>query len=237
MTRESATERQRFETPQLAIAHQPNRHPKHPPEIPGAMSSRTGRGVTFCRCPSRLNDDPGLKTAGNLANVCLSVSQKTTGAIDWPVDANSAFGAGDVIDRGLGGPSLLAFLWSWLRNHLAAISFVAGGALGAGVLLFGAIISASDIQQAEDPEKIACDWVRTITALHIHPVYPPSEDFHVGDIIAVRELDDPTKNPCDKGGPILSISQCPPRSCAGCLNGTPTTLWEALPASTDARQI
>ena len=38
---------QNLEPPQLAIAHQKNSHPKHPPEIPGAVSSRTGRRVTF----------------------------------------------------------------------------------------------------------------------------------------------------------------------------------------------
>ena len=36
-----------LEPPQLAIAHQPNRHPKHPPQIPGAVSSLIGRRVTF----------------------------------------------------------------------------------------------------------------------------------------------------------------------------------------------
>ena len=35
------------EPPQLAIAHQPNRHPKHPPEIPEAVSSLIGTRVTF----------------------------------------------------------------------------------------------------------------------------------------------------------------------------------------------
>src|SRR5215469_92855 len=30
---------QDLETPQLPIAHEPNRHPKHPPHIPGAVSS------------------------------------------------------------------------------------------------------------------------------------------------------------------------------------------------------
>jgi hypothetical protein len=38
---------QHLEPPQLPIAHQPNRHPKYPPEIPGAVSSVIGRGVTF----------------------------------------------------------------------------------------------------------------------------------------------------------------------------------------------
>jgi hypothetical protein len=38
---------QHLEPPQLPIAHQPNRHPKHPPEIPRAVSSVIGRGVTF----------------------------------------------------------------------------------------------------------------------------------------------------------------------------------------------
>ena len=38
---------QHLEPPQLAIAHQPNRHPRHPPQIPGVVSSLSGRRVTF----------------------------------------------------------------------------------------------------------------------------------------------------------------------------------------------
>jgi hypothetical protein len=38
---------QHVEPRQLPIAHQPNRHPCHPPEIPRAVSSVIGRGVTF----------------------------------------------------------------------------------------------------------------------------------------------------------------------------------------------
>jgi hypothetical protein len=38
---------QHLEPLQLPIAHQPNRHPKHPPEIPEAVSSVIGRRVTF----------------------------------------------------------------------------------------------------------------------------------------------------------------------------------------------
>jgi hypothetical protein len=89
-------------------------------------------------------------------------------------------------------------LWSWLKGHAAATGiFLAGGALGVGVLLFSAVISSNDIQEAADPQTVACDWARTISALHIYPVYPPSEDFHVGDLIAIRELGN--VNPCDKG--------------------------------------
>ena len=92
------------------------------------------------------------------------------------------------------------FLRSWLKGHATAIAiFVAGGVLGAGVLIFSTVIGARDIQQAEDPQAVACDWVRTITALQIYPVYPPSEDFHVGDLIAIRELGKDEVKPCDKG--------------------------------------
>jgi hypothetical protein len=38
---------QHLEPPQLPIAHQPNRHHKHPPQIPRGVSSLIGRGVTF----------------------------------------------------------------------------------------------------------------------------------------------------------------------------------------------
>ena len=38
---------QYLEPPQLPIAHQPNRHPQHRPEIPRGVSSVIGRGVTF----------------------------------------------------------------------------------------------------------------------------------------------------------------------------------------------
>jgi len=38
---------QHLEPRQLPIAHQLNRHLKHPPEIPGAVSSLIGRRVTF----------------------------------------------------------------------------------------------------------------------------------------------------------------------------------------------
>jgi hypothetical protein len=38
---------QRLEPLQLPIAHQPNCHPKHPLEIPRAVSSVIGRPVTF----------------------------------------------------------------------------------------------------------------------------------------------------------------------------------------------
>jgi hypothetical protein len=38
---------QHLEPRQLPIARQPNRHPRHPPEIPRAVSSVIGRGVTF----------------------------------------------------------------------------------------------------------------------------------------------------------------------------------------------
>jgi hypothetical protein len=38
---------QQLEPRQLPIAHQPNRHPQHPPEIPREVSSLIGRGVTF----------------------------------------------------------------------------------------------------------------------------------------------------------------------------------------------
>src|SRR5205823_7118687 len=38
---------QQLEPRKLSIAHQPNRHPKHPPENPRAVSSLIGRGVTF----------------------------------------------------------------------------------------------------------------------------------------------------------------------------------------------
>ena len=83
------------------------------------------------------------------------------------------------------------------RFAAAVAIFLAGGVLGVGALLFSVVISAEDIQEAEDPQTVACDWVRTISALQIYPVYPPSEDFHVGDLTAVRELG--TENPCDKG--------------------------------------
>ena len=38
---------QHFEPRQLPIAHQSNRHPKQPPQIPRGVSSLIGRRVTF----------------------------------------------------------------------------------------------------------------------------------------------------------------------------------------------
>jgi hypothetical protein len=41
---------QHFQPRQLHIAHPSNRHPKHPPEIPGAVSRQLCRGVSSLYC-------------------------------------------------------------------------------------------------------------------------------------------------------------------------------------------
>src|ERR1700730_5532268 len=48
---------QPLEPRQLPIAHQSNRHPKHPPENPPGVSFQTGTGGHFNRAPTRQNTE------------------------------------------------------------------------------------------------------------------------------------------------------------------------------------
>ena len=77
----------------------------------------------------------------------------------------------------------------------------AGAALAVGALVLAAVVGVRDIEQAENPERVARDWRRAMTALGISPVFPLSEDFHVGDIIAIDELKPNEKKSSEGNGP------------------------------------
>ncbi|GEM_PF-3756935 len=55
------------------------------------------------------------------------------------------------------------------------------------------IIVAGCATEPRDPDWVAKQWAVTMRAYHIEPVYPPTEDIHIGDIYAVDE-DQPGDN-------------------------------------------
>ena len=86
--------------------------------------------------------------------------------------------------------------WLWVKTHAVTLgSLVVGAGIGAGILILAAVASVRDTRESRNSQKVACDWRQAIMALGISPVFPPSEDLHVGDIIAVRELGN--EKPCD----------------------------------------
>jgi hypothetical protein len=93
-------------------------------------------------------------------------------------------------------------VWAWFKSHAAVVSgFVAGAAVAVGILILIAVVGTRDISQAENSEKVAHDWRRAMMALGIRPVFPPSEDFHVGDVIAFDDLKPNEKISDDGNGP------------------------------------
>lgn len=87
--------------------------------------------------------------------------------------------AGDVTG-GATGTSLR----DWLRTNLGKIS------LGNVVLLAAALIAFFYIVRPFDPalpehDDTAALWSESMSRLGIEPLYPPQEDFHVGDLFAV----------------------------------------------------
>jgi hypothetical protein len=92
--------------------------------------------------------------------------------------------------------------WGWIKTHTGVLGgFVAGAAVAVGILILVAVVGTRDISQAENTEKVAHDWRRAMMTLGITPVFPPSEDFHVGDIIAFDDQKPNEKISDDGNGP------------------------------------
>jgi hypothetical protein len=86
------------------------------------------------------------------------------------------------------------------RKYLRALRDVGFAVLGAGVLILLSFIIHWGTKPAStaDISDIALDWNKTIEALGIEPIYPPEEDFHVGDLfvaITASQVEDLAKIP------------------------------------------
>jgi hypothetical protein len=55
------------------------------------------------------------------------------------------------------------------------------------ILAIAAVTSVRDVRQANDTDRVAREWRQAMRTLGIDPVFPPSEDIHVGDLPAMDD--------------------------------------------------
>jgi hypothetical protein len=94
-----------------------------------------------------------------------------------------------------------AFLQSTTGKAIAALA----GAVVVGVGLTWALRGGTDPSTIVDQDEMITAWNSAVSRLGINPVYPPSEDFHVGDLWAVL-IEDENADRDDRSNAALGKS-------------------------------
>ncbi len=82
-------------------------------------------------------------------------------------------------------PPPLKSLLGWIRAHPFTLAgFAASLMVGAAIPILAAVRSSNDIASANDPKRIVREWQDSIAKLGLKAVFPPREDFYVGDLYA-----------------------------------------------------
>ncbi len=81
--------------------------------------------------------------------------------------------------------AMLAAVPRWLASHAAIVGVTLSSAFTLAAVLVVLVLTLN-FEQPDNPDKLAQDWDAALAPLQINPVFPPTEDVHVGDILAAE---------------------------------------------------
>lgn len=99
--------------------------------------------------------------------------------------------------------------WLFIRRYVMIFGLFVFIGLCAIVVTF--VIGARDAKRLQDEGKVADDWKQSIRSLQLIPVYPPSEEYYVGDLYA-NDAGSPDDDPTQSKSRSMKIAHLPKTS-------------------------